>query len=238
MNSIDQNSDDNNSNGNGNINETANKKRRRRSPQRYGAGNRCNLLESFDETLSMEENSFDDDDFIKDNIRTEKKTTRKANGTAAAMKQQSKKKKENETELIEIVNLDVEFESLSKSVSETTSPSNGYASFVNEIPIEMNDEIRDNEEKEAICVSDVFNLCKSILQQVHEIYARISVIEDTTLLKNGTLIATNHKSNMVKNIEDNRIFTVTNRLPLKNVDDLIIFEEKLNDMEFMKIAVI
>lgn len=113
-------------------------------------------------------------------------------------------------------------------------------SAINALPIEMPTEIHDTDKRKEIDPAEnVLSICKTILQEVHQMSARFSIMENSIipLLNGKSLISTNRKTDMVDKIEENRVFCVANRLPLKNLNDLNIFEEKLDDIEFMKIAV-
>lgn len=88
--------------------------------------------------------------------------------------------------------------------------------------------------------NEVLNICRLLLsefrQNSRETLARISVMEDA-MRKNGSLDQMAKKSSIANNIEEIRIFGLSNHLPLKNIDDLMKFEDHLRDVEFKKVAV-
>lgn len=120
-------------------------------------------------------------------------------------------------------------------------------------PIELSNQNFDNEfdkisnsisEKHTESISDhnlnVVNGCncsehEKMLKSMHEntvtILKRISVIEDT-LIKNGTLSTIRGEGFEADPFEHFHSFCTQNGLPLKNLDDMNIFENKLADEKF------
>lgn len=69
-----------------------------------------------------------------------------------------------------------------------------------------------------------------------EILARVRTIE-SSLIKNRTLISINNKVDKGKCFEAYHAFLKSNRLPLQNVGDMIMFERNLSDPKFKTVAV-
>lgn len=72
--------------------------------------------------------------------------------------------------------------------------------------------------------------------QLNEISARVTLIEGGML--NSSSVSKDTKPNVYRKVEENRTFSVSNRMPLKNFNDLNALEDNLNKVEFRKIAVI
>lgn len=87
---------------------------------------------------------------------------------------------------------------------------------------------------------DMRELCQIMLAEFREFSketrARFSIIEEA-MLKGGVLGQTNNKSRIVKNIEEIRLFEVSNHLPIKINNDLELFEGNLKNEIFRKAAV-
>lgn len=69
-----------------------------------------------------------------------------------------------------------------------------------------------------------------------EILARIRTIEEA-LMKNGTLNSAKNDIDKKNSFDEFHVFSKSNRLPLKNMEDLNTFEKNLNHQEFKNVAV-
>lgn len=107
------------------------------------------------------------------------------------------------------------------------------------MPIVISDETIEFEDGKVDFGADIKNLtdlCQRIHTQLIDVSARISVIEETML--NNASISKDRQPNLVKKIEDNRVFTIANHLPLRNIQDLKAFEDNLKNAGFKDTAVI
>lgn len=210
------------------VNETR-KKRNRHSPLRYGDAGQLDMSDSFEDVLNLGDNSLDDISYVP----PEKVVATVASKPIVWSSSAKKKKTDTTNEMPQSVNLDDEFDSLSKSIPQSTAPSETIPVSKNDL---SSDEIHHINENTNNDVGKVLNVCQKMSNQMDDLFARFSVLENM-LLKNGSLNLKDNKPTVVKNIENSRIFNVANRLPLQNMHDLKTFDKKLEDEEFRNIAV-
>lgn len=211
------------------------KKRPRTAPNRFGNAGELNLSDSFDDPLNYGDNSFDDKDFV-----PEESEPPKIVATAVNLEKQIAKKKKlvssheigihnlpsTSTELEMTLDLNEEFDSISK----TMPKSSPLPKFSEKRPEKDQKNPNTAESKDSIEI--MLDYCKRILDRLNEQSARISLIED--VMCNNTKV---NKMSLVNKTEESRTFSITNRLPLDNANDLKIFEENLLNSEFQDIAV-
>lgn len=208
------------------------KKRNRHSPLRYGDAGQLDMSDSFEDILNLGDNSLDDISYAP----PEKDVATVARDPIVWSSSAKKKKTDTASEIPKYVNLDDEFDSLSKSIPQSTAPSEKIPVSINGLPIIISDEIHYINENTNNDGRNVFNVCRKMSNQMDDLFARFVVLENM-LLKNGSLNLKNYKPTVVKKIDNSRIFNVANRLPLQNMHDLKTFDKKLEDEEFRNIAV-
>lgn len=222
------------------------KKRTRRSPKRYGAVGEFHMSDSYEDVDELwGDNSFEDKDFVPPENKAPKVV---ATAIDIARRNSKKKKLDSIVQTSEQIgisaddehqfgkvtlDLDEEFDSLSKSMPKTFDI--GSSQKKNEQTPEKNEkstgQLLENKD-----LKSILNICERILSSIEEQKVRISLIEEYSMHNNKS-ISKDRQMNLVKKTEENRIFTLTNKLPLNNVKDLKLFEDNLNDIEFAKIAV-
>lgn len=146
-------------------------------------------------------------------------------------------------------NYDVEFDQLNKSVDEQLSI---HEDFIREIDVNgrnaeqklstVNSSVADvdhDQQKENTPTIEAnksdanFSMDRQLLI---EILARVKTIEDS-IMKTGSLANVPVHVNSVKPFNEFQTFLKSNRLPLKNIEDMNAFQENLDDAEFRKVAV-
>lgn len=208
-------------------------KRSRRSPKRYGTVGQMNISgSSSDDGPDFSDNSFDDKNFelpSKVNVVATIKPHAKKNFATATTT--------TTTNLESDINLDDEFDSLSKSEPPIVNkmPINVEHNLVHRDVHNLTTERNNNS-------SEVLELLRHMSNQLNELAARSSLIEDNMMqLMNGSSVSNlmrDRKSSILKKVEESRIFRLTNRMPLQNLKDLEAFEENLKKVEYRNIAVI
>lgn len=227
--------------------DDAAKKRKRHSPQRYGDVGQLDVSESSESTashssdcsklsdLTESTDSFSDIDFVAPNIMKSPKAVATVTKKMSKLNPAKKTKTAVDSELLNAINLDDDFDALSKSVPSTSASPAKIEDNFNSMPIVISDEIRLIDRNKINFGEDVMDVCQRILNQMTDIAARFSVIEEL-MLENGSWISKDKKPSVVKKTKDNHVFIVSNHLPLRNMDDLNAFENNLGSIEFKNVA--
>lgn len=239
------------------------KKRFRRSPERFGDAGMLELSISIEDEHDFSDNSFDDITFVPPQENVQPKVV----ATVKKIVQPNPKKKirmdgsksiNHRSDDLQTDNLDLslldfnaDFDELESTTTKESSSRNIAVGCGNDKTenveiasgtasvIKSADEMNQNES-----YNDLFILCQTILKEFKglkecskETLARVSIIEDV-MLKSGSLGNMNHKSTLTKNIEEIRVFEMNNHLPLKHMNHVKSFEESLDNPDFMEAAVI
>ncbi|XP_031625088.1 uncharacterized protein LOC116348694 [Contarinia nasturtii] len=140
---------------------------------------------------------------------------------------------QNTTKTLDI-DLNSEKEPLARNIARDYATSGGI-DVINECPFEVsNDKIENN--------GDKFNeSCLKILWELQanskETLARIALLENAMFKNEHLAMMINQKSSLVKKIEDAKMFTTANNLPIQNANQLDKFEENLKEEKFKELAV-
>lgn len=241
------------------------RKRTRLSPKRFGVAGSLDLSDSFEDPYA--DNSLEDSSFIPSEDDELKKVAAEATSAPSSKrakldgrKTEAKKQStvftykptvplfKSTTNRLNtgsmIIDLNDEFDQLASATStETDSTSKRQLDDIVNMDSTNNKSsppaqcVVSNKAVDKYSLNDAIKLCQHILEELRhhakETSARLFVMEKKIMSNEGQ----SRKSNAVAKIEENRIFAVTNRLPLQNLNDLKQFEEGLKNNEFMKIAV-
>lgn len=208
----------------------------KKKPQRFGE---AGILELSDEADM--ENSFErmlSDDSTDDYVAEVEDPKRRVVHTIRTAK---KKKTEENIENIDVDNFDQEFDFL---ISQTTHGQtdgntdsndedlNGILVMEKTSTGTNSKSVNDHKEHETLSSRSNDDLNNKLLL---EILVRVKVIEQS-LMKSGALITTDDVDKG-SSFEEYHTFIKSNRLPIKNIEDMTTFEQNLCDPEFRKVSV-
>lgn len=229
--------------------EKPNVKRVRSEPTRYGYTATLSDLSITDDLLEepYEDNSFDDEMFDPTKYIPTKRIPN-------LLKKAKKRKLDDED--LEILELNDEFDQITKSKSDTPSACTTKTvvhehhdmsenSLVENTdsrsPIKknaLNSHLTENEGQMKVCTEEPainMEMLLSLYRNSVEILARITVIEES-MIKNKTL-TTIKKEDQFDSINHANAFMKANNLPLNSTQHMKTFETNLECAEFMKVTV-
>lgn len=226
-------------------------KRERNAPQRLGDTAILDLSDSFEDINFGDSSS---DDFVPPKEQMDLPREK----VVARIKRVTKKSKTNQTPISRpTVNLDAEFDSIAANEA-TTGSANAVQGFndgtayciahteqsktgpsignLESLPIVFENEA--DEWTDSRKNIGLFDICQQILMEFRpyskESLARISILEEA-MIKNGSL--TMNKTRATENLENSRMFSKLNHLPISNDVDFNELERNLGDEDFRNVAV-